>query len=255
MRALITGGSSGIGWAMAEELLRRGYDLVLVSRTEGRIDELRKRHPEREIRFLSHDLTRREECFLLLQETEGIDFDLFLNNAGYGDIGRFDETSLEKEIDIVGINDVATLILGKTFLLRFRKRGRGRILFVSSAASFGPAPYMSLYYATKAFVTFLVHGYHRELRDERSAVTVSLLCPGPVRTGFEKRANAHFTLPSLTPEKVARYAIPRFLKGRLEIVPGAMMKAAHLVSHFVPKRLITMALNKSAEIQTKEDAA
>ncbi len=251
MRALITGASSGIGYALSEELLKRGYDLLTVSRTEGLLPELRKKYPEREILFLSHDLSKREECEKLLRETEGQDFDLFLNNAGYGDIGRLDETSLDKEINIVEINDIATLILGKTFLLRFRKRGKGRLLFVASAASFGPAPYMSLYYASKVFVYYLVHGYYRELKDEKSPVTVSLLCPGPVKTNFEKRANAHFTISSLSPEKVASYAIPRFLKGKLEIVPGWTMKFAHLFSHFVPKRVISKVLNKSAEIGTK----
>ena len=248
MRALITGASSGIGYALSEELLKRGYDLLTVSRTEGLLPELRKKYPEREILFLSHDLSKREECEKLLRETEGQDFDLFLNNAGYGDIGRLDETSLDKEINIVEINDIATLILGKTFLLRFRKRGKGRLLFVASAASFGPAPYMSLYYASKVFVYYLVHGYYRELKDEKSPVTVSLLCPGPVRTGFEKRANARFTMRPMEAEKVAHIAVHGMMKGHLEIVPGLSMKLVHFLSHLVPKRLISKILDKSAEI-------
>ena len=249
MKALITGGTTGIGYEIASNLLKRGYDAILVSRNRGEIDNLIKEYPDREIRFISHDLSVEGECYKLLEETEGEDIDVFVSNAGYGDIGTIDKTSLEKEVNMVKLNDIATLILAKSFILRFIKQDRGRVLFVASAASFGAAPYMSLYYATKSFVYSLAQGYYRELRDMRSHVTISILCPGPVKTGFEKRANCKFTIGSISKEKVGAIATSKMLKGKLVIVPGLKMKAAHLFSHFVPKRFISKALNKSAEIK------
>jgi short-subunit dehydrogenase len=248
MRALITGGTSGIGLAMARELLKRGYDVYLVSRNPGESATLQQEYPTRKVVFLSHDLSQEEECYRLIKETEGILFDLYLNNAGFGDIGHFDKTDLTKEITMVKLNDIATLILTKAFLERFTKQNKGRILVTCSAAAFGPAPYMTVYYSTKAFAYYLVHGYHRELKERKSAVTISALCPGPVRTGFEKGANARFNMKAMAPEKVARIAIKGLLKGKLEIVPGLWMKLAHVGSHLVPKRLISIAVHKSTEI-------
>ena len=248
MLALVTGASSGIGFAIATELLERGYDILAVSRTEGRLDELRRRFPEREIAFLPFDLTSEEACFRLLKETEGMTIDVFVDSAGFGDIGFLEKTSLSKEIDMVKLNDIATLILGKSFLLRFLEKGKGKLLFVSSAASFGPAPYMSLYHATKAFVTYLVHGYHRELKRRKSSVSVSLLLPGPVDSGFAKAAGMTMRRKAMDPAKVARKAVDGLFAGRLEIVPGLWMKTVHLFSHVVPKRVITRLVDKSSEI-------
>ena len=140
-------------------------------------------------------------------------------------------------------------ILGKSFLLRFLEKGKGKLLFVSSAASFGPAPYMSLYHATKAFVTYLVHGYHRELKRRKSSVSVSLLLPGPVDSGFAKAAGMTMRRKAMDPAKVARKAVDGLFAGRLEIVPGLWMKTVHLFSHFVPKRVITRLDDKSSEIE------
>lgn len=249
MYALITGGTSGIGKEMALLLLEKGYNLILVSRSEGKLSDIRSSFPEREILFYSYDLSKEENCFDLLEKTKDMDIELYINNAGFGDIGKMENTSLEKEIEMVKLNDIASLILIKSFLLRFLERGHGRVLSVCSAASFGAAGYMNVYYATKAFVYSLSHGYHRELRDKKSKATISMLCPGPVKTGFEKRANCKFSFSVASPEKIALYAIPRYLKGKLVIVPGVKMKIAHVFSHFVPKRFISKVLNKQAEIK------
>ena len=249
MKALITGGTSGIGLAMAKELLKKNYEVILISRKEGDLDELKKEYSSSHITFWSFDLSKTEECYRLLDETKEMDFDIFINNAGFGDIGRINKTSLEKEVDMVMVNDVATLILVKEFLLRFMKKDQGRIMMVASAAAFGVAPYMNVYYATKAFVYSLAHGYYRELKDNKSHVTLSVLCPGPVKTRFEETANAKFNVGSLSKEKCAHIAIKGLLKGKFEIVPTMKIKAGHLFSHFVPKRMISKALRKQSEMK------
>lgn len=249
MRALITGGTSGIGKNMAESLLKRGYDVDIVSRKEGDLSEIREKYPNGIINFNSYDLSSEEECYRLLKETEDKDYDVFINNAGYGDIGYIDKTDLAKEVNMLKLNDIATLILVKSFLLRFIKKGKGRVLMVASAAAFGVAPYMNVYYASKAFVYSLAHGYYRELKDMKSKVTISVLCPGPVKTRFEEKANAKFTISSLKADKVGEYAVKKMLKGKLEIVPGFKIKTAHFFSHLVPKRFISRVLRKQSEIK------
>lgn len=250
MLALITGGTNGIGLAIAEEFLQNGHDVLLVSRSEGHLEELKKKYPTRLISFISHDLTKEEECYQLLKETEQRDISFFIANAGFGDISHIDQSDIKKDVDMVKLNDISTLILGKTFLNRFIKKGNGRVMFVSSAASFAPAPYMSCYYASKVFVYYLVHGYHRELKHIKSKVTISALCPGPVKTDFEKRANVKFNIFARSPSFVAKKAYKGLLKGRLTIVPGFEMKCLHFLSHLFPKRLITVFLKRSATIVT-----
>lgn len=251
MFALITGGTSGIGKEIAFQLSKLGYDLILVSRTTNDLDEILPK-VKTKVLFFSFDLSKTEECEALLKKTEKMDIDLFVNNAGFGDIGHFDKTSLKKEIDMVKVNDIATLILVKNFLIRFDKKKKGRILITASAASFGVAPYMNVYYASKAFVYSLAHGYYRELKDRKSPVSISVLCPGPIKTRFEKTGNMDFNFRTYSSKRVANYAVKRFLKGKFEIVPGLKMKAGHLFSHFVPKRFISFFLNKQAEIKSEE---
>lgn len=247
MKALITGGTSGLGKEMALSLLKRGYDVTLIARKEGDLKEIEEKSGKK-VEFFSYDLSREEECYRLLEETEDVGYDLFINNAGFGDIGKITETSLEKEVNMLKVNDIATLILVKSFLVRFIKKGKGRVLLTASAAAFGVAPYMNVYYASKAFVYSLAHGYYRELKDMKSPVTISALCPGPVKTRFEERANVKFNIGSLEAPYVGAYAIKKFLKGKLEIVPGFSIKMLHFFSHLVGKRVISKVMKKQANV-------
>lgn len=247
MKALITGGTSGIGLVMADELLQKDYDVILVSRHYGDTQLLKDKYPSKSIEFFKCDLSKEEECHHLIGTYP--DIDVFINNAGFGDIGFITKTSLDKEVDMVKVNDIATLILVKSYLLKFIKKDRGRVLMVASAASFGVAPYMNVYYATKSFVYSLAHGYYRELKNMKSHVTVSVLCPGPVKTNFEQVANAKFNTGYISKEKCAKVAIKKFLKGKFCIVPTIKIKLAHLFSHFVPKKFISFTLKKQSEIK------
>lgn len=248
MKALITGGTSGIGKDIAISLANRGYDLILVSRKENELNKI-KNKVKTNVTFISLDLTKEEECFKLLDMTKDLDIDVFINNAGYGDIGRINKTDINKEINMVKLNDIATLILGKAFLLRFIEKNKGYVMFVASAAAFGVAPYMNVYYATKSFVYSLAHGYYRELRDMKSNVRISVLCSGPVKTNFERVANAKFNINSLSSEYVGEYAVKKMLKNKFEIVPGFSIKMGHFFSHFIPKKIISKFLRKQSEMK------
>lgn len=248
MYALITGGTSGIGRDMAIELSLKGYDLILVSRGENDLEYIKSKC-KTSVQFISLDLTKEEECFKLLDLTKNLDIEVFINNAGFGDIGYIDKTDINKEINMVKLNDIALLILGKEFIKRLMLKDNGHVMFVCSAASFGVAPYMNVYYATKAFAYSLAHGYYRELKDKKSKVKVHALCPGPVDTRFNEKANTKFTMRSLSSPYVAKYACKKMFKNKFEIVPGFSIKFLHLFSHFVPKKVISKLMRKQSQIR------
>lgn len=248
MWALVTGASSGIGLAIARELANRGYDIIGTSRKPRDFEKLTDEFPEREFKFISVDLETEEGIRKLEQETESIDLDIFVDNAGFGSFGDFTDEDLdEREVSMIKLDVIAAHLLLKHFLRRFHNAGKGKILVTSSAAAFGPAPYMAPYYACKAYVYRLALGYWRELKDKKSKVSLSVLCPGPVSTGFEKNGNLKFQLKPMRAEKVGAYAVKCLLRGRTVIVPGFMMKCAHFFSHFASDKLITKVDKKAAE--------
>ena len=250
MTALVIGSSKGIGKEIAIQLSYFGYDLILVSRKRDDIFDIEKRVRKGcTIEFYPFDLSKEEECYKLLSFMDRRDdIEAFVHCAGFGDIGEIRKTDLKKEVEMIKLNDISCLILTKSILLRFLEKNRGRVLLVASAASFGVAPYMGVYYATKSFVYSLAHSYYRELKDEKSKVTISVLCPGPVKTSFQERANCKTAKDALDPSKVAHYTVKKFMKGRFEIVFGYKMKAAHVISHILPKKWISKLLNKKLMI-------
>ena len=150
MKALVTGASSGIGKDIAIYLDSLGYDLVLVARREDKLKEICKNLKGAE--YYICDLSKREECFALYEKYKNADIDFLVNNAGYGLFGYFDETDMQKELDMIDLNVTAVHILTKLFLKDFVKNDRGYILNVASSAGFLAGPYLSTYYATKNYV-------------------------------------------------------------------------------------------------------
>ena len=190
MKALITGASSGIGRDIAKVLDKKGYELVLVARDEEKLKEVAKELKKAEI--IATDLSIEENCKKIYEKVP--DVDLLVNNAGFGDCGDFTKTSLEKEIKMIQTNVIAYHILTKLYLINFKNKNSGKILNVASIAGFMPGPLMSTYYATKSYVVRLSESIREELKQEKSNVKISILCPGPVDTNFNKVANVKFHL-------------------------------------------------------------
>ena len=238
MKALITGASSGIGRDMARYLAQMGWDLILVARREDRIKELKKELKNVEVRCIVTDVGRKEDCYALYETVKDETIDMLINNAGFGLAGEFVKTDLDTELNMIDVNVTAVHILTKLFLRKFAKRDSGIILNVASSAGFMPGPLLSTYYATKNYVLRLSEAIYEELRQKRSHVHVSVLCPGPVNTEFNDVAKVKFAVDGISSEECARIAIDGALRGKLVIIPGLMMKAGLFLRRFAPEKLL-----------------
>lgn len=240
MLALVTGASSGIGRDMARELSRRGYDLIITARRRDRLEELAEKLPTR-VRVIEMDLSRADNCRRLHELTAEEPVDVLINNAGFGVFGAFEESDLERELEMLDINISATHMLTKLYLRDFLRRGEGMILNVSSSAAFLPGPLLSSYYASKAYVLRLTEAIHEELRRKGSAVYIGALCPGPVKTEFDRVAGVHFSVKGMDSGRVARYALDQMFRRRMVIIPGAQMKLARQMTRLLPQQMLLRA--------------
>lgn len=240
MKVLITGASSGIGRDMARVFASKGYHLVLVARNEEQLKELAKELKETnqiEVETIAMDLSIVENCKELHKKIQ--DVDILINNAGFGDCGNFTKTSLDKEISMINTNVVAYHILMKLYLIDMKAKGNGKILNVASIAGFMPGPLMSTYYATKSYIVRISESIREELKKEKSKVQISILCPGPVSTNFNKVANVKFHMREANSTKVAKYAIKKMEEGKFYIVPGMDVKLAKVGAKLAPAPLIS----------------
>ena len=237
MKALITGASSGIGRDIARELSKNGYELIIVARNIERLNKL-KEELNTNVEIESMDISIVENCKKLFEKHN--DIDILINNAGFGDCGEFTKTSLEKEIQMINTNITAYHVLTKLYLQKMREKNNGIILNVASIAGFMPGPLMATYYSTKAYVVRLSEAIREELRREKSKVQISILCPGPVDTNFNKVADVEFALKGLSSEYVAKYAVNKMLKGKFYIVPGIKIKLAKIATKIAPNNIVAM---------------
>lgn len=223
MKALITGASSGIGKDMARVLSERGYDLILVARRKELLEDLKK-ELKTDVKIITSDLIEEKNVFKLYETVKKDNIDILINNAGFGLFGDFVDTNLDRELEMINLNIKAVHILTKLFLQDFVKRDRGYILNVASSAGFLAGPHLNTYYATKNYVLKLTMAIYQELKEKNSKVVISALCPGPVRTEFNKVAKGKFTIKGLDSMDVAKYAINKMFKHKLIMIPGLMTK-------------------------------
>lgn len=239
MKVLITGASSGIGRDMARTLSKKGYDLVLVARDEEKLNKVKEELEKNNVKIetIIMDLSIEENCKELHKRVKNVD--ILINNAGFGDCGNFTKTSLEKEMNMIKTNITAYHILTKLYLIDMKAKGEGKILNVASIAGFMPGPLMATYYATKGYIVRLSEAIFEELKKEKSKVQISILCPGPVNTNFNKVANVKFHMREANSQKVADYAIKKMEQGKFYIVPGIDVKLAKIGAKLAPTPLIS----------------
>lgn len=243
---LVTGASGGIGAELARQAAAHGDDVVLVARSQDRIERIAGELGSYfGVRTACHaqDLTERDAAARLHEwcDERGIFVDSLVNNAGFGDQSAFLDADWDRQYAMVQLNVVALMQLCYEFGRDMRGRGRGRILNLSSVAAFMAGPYMSLYYATKGYVLQFSQALSYELRG--TGVTVTALCPGPTSTGFERnarmRGSAMFKAHPQSAADVAWYGYRAMLEGRPVAYHSPTTRVANVLSRILPRDVMT----------------
>jgi len=243
--ALITGASSGIGFDLVHVFAEHRYDLVLVARRGFKLqelaDDLKSKHDTSSWIF-PLDLSNPKSSDELYNGiiNKGLTIDVLVNNAGIGTYGKFIETNLDSELQLMQLNIVTLTHLTKLIARDMVIRGSGKILNVASTAAFQPGPLMAVYYASKAYVVSFSNALAGELKG--TGVTVTVLCPGPTVTEFHQRAdmkNVRLLSKILVMDarRVAETGFDGLMKGKMMIIPGVINKTLAQAIRFVPRKL------------------
>lgn len=257
--ALVTGASSGIGLALAEALARRGRNLILVARQRDALESIAYELAQRfgvDVLFRTCDLAQPIQLSGLLHELEQNDYliDLLVNNAGIGQHGAFIEQDWSDAQRLIELNVLALTRLCHAIGGAMARRGQGQILNLASLAAFQPGPWLSSYCASKAYVLHFSEGLRVELAS--SGVGVSVLCPGPTRSAFMRKAGITFNSRAaskwvLSAEEVALVAVRGLDKNRAVIVPGWRSGLLSRLPRLLPRsltRLLSGRLNRQVAL-------
>lgn len=251
MKVLITGATSGIGLDMAKYLASKKHELILVSKNKEKLEMIQEKLPTR-VTIIVADLSIEQKVKELYVLTKRENIDVLINNAGFGDYGNFTQTELNKELEMINTNINAVHILTKSFLKDMETRNHGYILNVASSAAFQPGPLMATYYATKAYVYQLTEAICYEEKKKKKDVHISVLCPGPVDTNFNKTAGVKFNIKSQKSSYVAKYAIDEMFNNKMLIIPGFKMKCAKFLSRFISDKMLLRITYKIQKKKSKQ---
>jgi len=253
--ALITGGTSGIGYELAKLFAADKYNLILVSRDQDRLHGLEQELGQQygvEVQSIAKDLSLKESPQEVYDEvkTKGIEVDVLVNDAGQGVYGLFTDTDLERELDIIQLNIGAYVVLTKCFLKDMVGRGAGKILNVGSIAGEMPGPWQSVYHGTKAFVNSWSEAIRSEVKDK--GVTVTVLLPGATDTDFFQKADMEESkmvqeTKLADPAKVAKDGFEALMSGDDKIISGLKNKAMVGMGNFMPDSMAADQMNKQQE--------
>jgi len=242
--ALLTGASAGIGVAVANELAASGVHLVLTARRVNRLEELartlRVKHSTQTVVFPA-DLALPEAPARIFEFTSqrGMEIDLLINNAGFGQYGELPQVETQRLLDMVQVNCSAVVHLTRLYLPGMIERRRGDILILASTASFQAVPYISTYAATKAFDLLFAEGLAEEMKPY--GIRVCALCPGSTESEFHAVAGQErFTVRNQeTAEKVARTGLHALAAGKSYVISGFGNYMGAQSQRIVPRRLVT----------------
>lgn len=255
--ALITGASTGIGKELANIHAEKGGDLVIVARSKDKLQALKTELEDKhsiQVKVIAKDLVKPNAAREIYDEitNAGIQIDYLINNAGFGGLGKFHERAWEQDLAMINLNIVALTALTRFFLPEFVKRNDGKILNVSSTASFMPGPLQAVYYATKAYVTFFSNAIAEELHD--TDVTVTTLMPGATETEFGSRSGMDKTSmfkKAVSARGVAEDGYKGMLDGKLDVISGLTFgqKMMMAMIPFMPKKMILKQIRQMQEVK------
>ena len=240
--AIITGASAGIGKALAFEFAKGGFNLFLTARNEDSLkivaDDCRNNFNVKTEIFLA-DLSELNSTDSLIKAISNKQFEVLINNAGFGVKGDFAETNIDEEIAMLNVQLAAMLKLTKAILPKMIEAKSGKILNVASVYSFAPVPIQSVYSACKAFMLSFSTALQDEVKD--SGVTITILCPGVTQTEFRTRAGiADKKNSGMTAEIVAKIAFTETMRGKHIVITGFQNKVFVMLAKHFPTGLITI---------------
>lgn len=241
--ALVTGASSGIGAALAQELAAGGTHLVLTARRRERLEQLARAFSEKHkvnTEVFAADLAEpgAPEKIFAFTKSRGIEIDLLINNAGFSHLSEFHVADAQRLLDMVQVNCAAVVHLTRLYLPEMVARRRGDVLILASTASFQAVPYISTYAATKAFDLLLAEGLAEEVKPY--GVRVCALCPGSTESEFHVVAGQEkFKRNAETAEKVARTGLKALAAGKSYVISGLGNYLGAHGERLVPRRFVT----------------
>jgi uncharacterized protein len=248
---VVTGASSGIGRAFAEQLARRGDRVLAVARRADRLAELVEsaRPGPGEIVAVVADLGTAEGMATTLRAIDALPegLSLLVNNAGFGESGPCLGIPVQRDLECIAVNIAALVELTRRVLPPMVERRRGGVINVASTIGFQPVPYFATYAATKAFVLHYTEAIATELRG--TGVHVTAVCPGPVTTEFESiSGNAKFqhSVPNLAPDRVAAEALAAHERGRIVHVVGWLNRLMVTFNGMMPRWMVRSMMARFA---------
>lgn len=257
---LITGATSGIGYELAKLFALNGYNLILVARNSENLEitasEFERLNPQIHTHTISIDLFKDGAAQKVYETTTGlgITVDILVNDAGQGEWGSFAETDLQRELDIIHLNIVSLVSLTKFYLKEMVQRNEGKILQLASSVSKAPAPLLSVYAATKAFVLSFTEALIEEVKE--SNVSITALLPYATDTDFFHKAKMENSVTyreasMSTPEDVANAGFEGLIKGDAVVLPGLQNKVTNALNLVMPDSMIAKNMAKQNEASEK----
>lgn len=241
--ALITGASGGLGEAFAEQLAERGSNLILVGRSEDKLQalaQLLERQSKITATVLTADLASSTEVDQLVSnlKTKGLDIDLLINNAGFGVFQKFLETPLKRQMEEIDVNVRAVVSLTHALAPAMVARHRGGVINLSSSAGFQPVPGANVYAASKSFVLLFSEALAQEL--VATGVRVLAVCPGPIATGFFADKKPDLTRNQMDdPKVIVQQTLRAFERGKRVLVPGKLsVRLTAFSARLFPRALV-----------------
>lgn len=246
--ALVTGGSSGIGLALAKVFAKNKYNLVLVARKQEELEkaaaDLRKDFGV-DVKIFAVDLSGAQAPKQVFDfcESQNIAIDVLVNNAGFAVYGKFNEIELPRQLVLIDLNIRTLTELTHLFLPQMIAKKQGKILNVASTAAFQPGPQMAIYYASKAYVLSFSEALRNELQELGIAVTA--LCPGGTKTNFQQTSGDFTTtrllkkMRLMSADEVAEIGFMALMKNKSMVIPGFRNKVLAFLTRLSPRNLNT----------------
>lgn len=258
--ALITGGTSGIGYELARLFAKDRYNLIIIARNPDELhntaEEFRNIYGV-EVITLQKDLMQIDAPLEVYNEVTGMGIhpEVLVNNAGQGQYGLFADTDINREIDIINLNIVAYVALTKYFLRDMLARNHGKILNVSSIAGNLPSPLQSVYHATKAFVTSFTEAVRHECKDTN--VTITALLPGVTDTDFFRKAEMEDAKmvkegSRSDPAEVALEGFNALMEGKDKVIVGFKNKAMVAAGNVLSDETVTAYMENQMQTSDKD---